>query len=107
VGSKPVLFGVFILAYRVSYNHTVIASIATEFFLAACRSKLHWVPFLLASILSLLPRHLQLPITLGPNLPMVPSEYVLRRDIADRALQTDVVVMLHVTLHQTPRILER
>jgi hypothetical protein len=34
----------------------------------------------------------------------MPVEHVLRRDVADGAVQTNVVVMLYVTLNQTPRI---
>jgi len=33
--------------------------------------------------------------------------YVLRRDVADRAVQPDVIVVVNVTLHQTSRIIER
>jgi len=61
----------------------------------------------LAVILPLFPRRLQLPIPLGVNLLLMPSEHVLRRDVAYGAVQTDVVVMLHVTLNQTPRIFRR
>src|ERR1019366_4504478 len=50
---------------------------------------------------------LQLPIALGLNLLLLPAEHVPRRDVADRAVQTDVVVMLYVTLNQTPRIFQR
>src|SRR5216683_5910314 len=32
---------------------------------------------------------------------------VLRRDVADRTVQADVVVMLYVALHQTPRFFQR
>jgi hypothetical protein len=61
----------------------------------------------LAAILPLFPRRLQLPIPLGVNLLLMPGEHVLRRDVANGAVQTNVVVMLYVTLHQTPRIFER
>ena len=61
----------------------------------------------LAVILPLFPRRLQLPIPLGVNLLLVPCEHVFRRDVADGAVQTEVVVMLDVTLNQTPRIFER
>ena len=61
---------------------------------------------LLATNLPLFPRRLQLPIPLGLNLLLMPGEHVLRRDVSDGAVQTHVVVMLHVTLHQTPRIFE-
>jgi hypothetical protein len=37
----------------------------------------------------------------------LPGEHVLRRDVADGAVQRNVVVMLYVTLHQTPCIFER
>ena len=43
---------------------------------------------------------------LGLNLLLMPGEHVSWRDVADGAVQTNVVVMLHVTLHQTPRIFE-
>jgi len=61
----------------------------------------------LAAILPLFPRRVQLPIPLGLNLLLMPGEHVLRRDVADGAVQTNVVVMLYVTLNQTPRIFER
>jgi hypothetical protein len=60
----------------------------------------------LAAILPLFPRRLQLPIPLGVNLPLMPGEHVLRRDVANGAVQANVVVMLYVTLHQTPRIFD-
>ncbi len=41
------------------------------------------------------------------NLLLMPDEHVLWRDVADGTVQTHVVVMLYVTLHQTPRIFER
>ncbi len=59
---------------------------------------------LLAAILPLSPRRLQLPIALGLNLLLVSGEHVLRRDVADGAVQAHIVVMLYVTLNQTSRI---
>ena len=41
------------------------------------------------------------------DLLLTPGEHVLRRDVADCAVQADVVVMLDVALHQTPRIFQR
>jgi hypothetical protein len=55
----------------------------------------------------LFPRRLQLPIPLGLNLLLMPGEQVLWRDVADGAIQMNVVVMLYVTVYQTPRIFER
>ena len=49
----------------------------------------------LATILPLLPCRFQLPIPLGLNLLLIPGEHVLRRDVADGAVQTDVVVMIY------------
>jgi len=37
----------------------------------------------------------------------MPGEHVLRRDVAVGAVQTNVVVMLGVTLNQTPCIFQR
>jgi hypothetical protein len=37
----------------------------------------------------------------------MPGEHVLRRDVADGAVQTHVVVTLHVALNQTPSIFQR
>src|SRR5436190_14301778 len=62
---------------------------------------------LLPAYLPLFSRHLQLPIPLGVDLRLTPGEHVLRRDVANRAVQADVVVMLDVALHQTPRIFQR
>jgi len=53
---------------------------------------------LLAAILPMFPRRFQLPIPLGLNLLLMPGEHVLWRDIADRAVQTNLVVMLYVTI---------
>lgn len=61
----------------------------------------------LAAIPPLFPRRFQLPIPLGLNLLLMPGEHVLWRDVTDRAVQTNVVVMLYVTFNQTPRIFER
>ena len=43
---------------------------------------------LLAAILPLFPRRVQLPIPLGLNLLLMPGEHVLWRDVADGAVQT-------------------
>src|SRR5215469_6146550 len=61
----------------------------------------------LAAILPLFPRRVQLPIPLGLNLLLMPGEHVLCRDVADGSVQTHVVVMLYVTLHQMKCIFER
>jgi len=60
-----------------------------------------------ATNLSLFPRRLQFPIPLGLNFLLMPGEHVLRRDVSDGAVQAHIVVTLHVTLNQTPRIFER
>ena len=62
---------------------------------------------LLATNLPLFSRLLQLPIPLGMDLLLTPGEHVLRSDVADGAVQADVVVMLDVALHKTPRIVQR
>ena len=41
------------------------------------------------------------------DLLLTAGEHVLRCDVARRAVQADVVVMFHVAVHQTPRILQR
>jgi hypothetical protein len=61
----------------------------------------------LAAILPLFPRRLQFPIPVGLNLLLMPSEHVRRRDVADGTVQTDVVVMVYVTLNQTPHVFQR
>jgi hypothetical protein len=60
----------------------------------------------LATNLPLLPGRFQLPIPLGVDLLLTPGEHVLRRDVADGAVQADVVVMLDVSPDQTPRIFQ-
>jgi hypothetical protein len=50
---------------------------------------------------------LQLSISLIMDLLLTADEHVLRRDIANGTVQADTVVMLHVALHQPPRILQR
>jgi hypothetical protein len=62
---------------------------------------------LLPTNLPLLSLRLQLPIPTGVDLLLTPGEHVLWRDVANRAVQADVVVMLDVALHQTPRIVQR
>ena len=64
-------------------------------------------PRLLPTNLSLLSRLLQLPIPLSMDLVLTPGEPVLRRDVADGTVQTDVVVMLDVARHQSPCIFQR
>src|SRR5437764_175504 len=59
---------------------------------------------LLPTNLPLLSRRLQLPIPLGVDLRLTPGEHVLRGDVANRAVQPDVVVMFDIALHQTPCI---
>jgi hypothetical protein len=55
---------------------------------------------------TLFPSRLQLPISLGLDLLLTPRQHVLRRDIAGGAVQANVVVMLNVPFHQTPRIFQ-
>jgi hypothetical protein len=57
--------------------------------------------------LPLFSRRLQLPIPLGVDLPLTPGEHVLRGDVANRAVQPNIVVMLDVALHEMPRIVQR
>jgi hypothetical protein len=40
------------------------------------------------------------------DLLLTPRQHVLRCDVAGGAVQADVVVMLHVPLGQTPRIVQ-
>jgi hypothetical protein len=56
----------------------------------------------LAAILPLFPCRLQFPIPVGLNLLLMPGEHVLWRDIADGAVQTDVVELLYVS--STPSV---
>ena len=62
---------------------------------------------LLPTNLPLFSCHLQLPISLSMDLLLTPGDHVLRRDVADCTIQADVVVMLDIALHQTPRIVQR
>src|SRR6266550_3975888 len=62
---------------------------------------------LLSANLPLLPRRFQLPVALRVDLTLAPSEYVLRGDVARGAVQAGVIVVVNVSLHQTPRIIER
>jgi hypothetical protein len=62
---------------------------------------------LLATNLPLFPRRLQLSIPLGLNLLLMPGEHVLRRDVSDGAVQTHVVVMLHIAIGSLPLIVIR
>ena len=49
---------------------------------------------------------LQLPISFSMDLLLTAGEHVLRRDVANGTIQADIVVMLDVPLHQTPRIVQ-
>jgi hypothetical protein len=60
-----------------------------------------------ASNLPLLSGRLQLPIALRVDLLLAPGEHVLRGDVACGAVQSDVVVAVNISLHQTPCIIER
>src|SRR5262249_47909200 len=62
---------------------------------------------LLATNLPLLPPLLQLPVALRVDLLLAPSQHVLRCDVARRAVQPNIVVVVHVSAYQTPRIIER
>ena len=57
--------------------------------------------------LPLLPRRLQLPVALRVDLLLPPSQHVLRCDVARRAVQPNIVVVVHVTGYETPGIIER
>src|SRR3954454_22135073 len=62
---------------------------------------------LLATNLPLPSRCLQLSVAFCMDLLLAPEEHVLWRDVADGAVQADVVVMFHVALYQPPRIIQR
>jgi len=62
---------------------------------------------LLPTNLPLFSRHLQLHIPLAVDLLLTPGEHVLWRDVANRAVQANIVGMLDVALYQTPRIFQR
>jgi hypothetical protein len=51
--------------------------------------------------MTLLPGLCQLPVPFDVNFVLVSAEHVLRRDVADGAIQTDVIVMVYVTLAKT------
>jgi hypothetical protein len=61
----------------------------------------------LAAVLPPFSCRLQFPISVGLNILLKPGEHVLRRDVADGAVQTHIVVMLDVIPHQTPGIFKR
>jgi len=62
---------------------------------------------LLAAILPYFSGRLQLRVALRVDLLLPPRQHVLGRDVAGGAVQVDVVVVVNVTLHQTPRSIER
>ena|SRR5947209_17546007 len=57
--------------------------------------------------LPLFSRRIQLPVPLGVDLLLTSGQHFLRRDVANRAVQPNVVVAMDVALHQTPRIFQR
>ena len=62
---------------------------------------------LLATNLPLFTHHLQLLVALRVDLFLAPRQHILRRDVANRAVQADVVVVVHISVYQTPCIIER
>ena len=60
-----------------------------------------------ATNLPLLPRRLQLPVALRGDLLLPSRQHVLRGDVARGTVQPDVVVVVHITLRQTPCIIKR
>ena len=75
---------------------------ATSRRLAACSSR-----GLLAVTLALLSGGFQLAVAFRVDLCLSAREHVVRRHVADRAVQSDVVVALHIRLHQALRIFQR
>jgi hypothetical protein len=59
---------------------------------------------LLSAKLPLLPGRCQLPVSFAVNLLLAACEHVLRRDVADGAVQAKVVVVVDVTLDQALRV---
>jgi hypothetical protein len=57
--------------------------------------------------LPLPPRLLQLPVAPRVDLPLPPSPHILGCDVARRAVQANIVVVVHVSAYQTPGIIER
>src|SRR5439155_7132747 len=57
--------------------------------------------------LPLPPRLLQLAIALGKNLRLASFQLGQGRDVADRAVQTNPIVMVHVPTHQAARVVDR
>ena len=53
----------------------------------------------LAAIHPLFPRRVQLPIPLGVNLLLMPGEHVLRRDVANGAVQTNRISNLRLLVY--------
>jgi hypothetical protein len=62
---------------------------------------------LLRTNVPLLPRRLQFPVAPSVDLLLPPSQYVFRPDVARSTVQTDVVVVVHVSAYKTPCIIER
>ncbi|MFY9532275.1 MAG: hypothetical protein WBC04_19495 [Candidatus Acidiferrales bacterium] len=59
---------------------------------------------LLPAELSLTPCLLQLAIACGMDLGLSPGEHIVRRHIADGAVKTYSIVVIHVGLNQASRI---
>src|SRR5215472_3475586 len=57
--------------------------------------------------LPLPPGSFYLSVTFSMNLMLASVEHVLRSDVTDGTVQTDVVVMLYIEPHQTQRIIQR
>ena len=62
---------------------------------------------LLPTHLPVMPSCCQLPVAFAVNLLLATGQHILWRDIADGTVQTDVAVMLDVTLHQRKRVVHR
>jgi hypothetical protein len=71
------------------------------------KSREIWPALLPAVLLPHFPDCLQLPVALRVDLLAPLRQHVLWGDVARGAFQADVVVVVNVTLCQTPRIIER
>ena len=60
----------------------------------------------LSTDLPLLPSRRQLLVSFDVNLLLTTGQHILRRDVADGTVQSDLVVMLDVASHQAPRIVQ-
>src|SRR3954449_1352923 len=97
--------------FRVDCSGWIVGNPEIEISEPTRRKSLIWWPprssgRMLATALPLLSGRFPLAVTFGVDLLLSPRQHILRCDVAGGAVQTDVVVMLHVAFDQMPSLFQ-